>query len=201
MKKIKNLTFILLGITALAGLAPALIPTTTQGRSEASTNDVNVAGPPTGARNAGLAGPATVIVGNPAGNPVWVRGVNDARQPFHESVVLNLGVDDSNESGFIFVPPGKRLVIEYASADALMPVGQRMKIFIRTTLSGNPRDHFLVLYRQGAMSGFDNLTAGQEVRLYADPGTSVTIQAVRLASTGSGMTAKVTISGYFVDVP
>jgi len=215
MNRLKSSLIAFFGLMALIGVIATLTPTTSKGQGGGSkevivvnTPDVNVINTPTvkaqqdGAWNVGLTGTPTVQVGNAANDPVLVRDVeNPARQPFQQSVSLNLGNDEPFAIGFIFVPAGKRLVIEYASADAQMASDQRVKISIRTTLNIFPKIHFLVMHYQGTFSGFDTLVAGQEVRLYADPGTSVAVQVVRLATSGSGLTATVAISGYFVDVP
>src|SRR5262245_5790464 len=56
---------------------------------------------------------------------VFTRDVDQpARSPFQTKVRIDLPAGQCCENGFVDVPAGKRLVIEYASALGLAPAGQ-----------------------------------------------------------------------------
>lgn len=148
-------------------------------------------------------------------NPVPVYDVkNPAFQPFqiYHTVTLNNG---EYVNSFSFdVPEGKRLVIEYVSADVEIPRGQKFYAYVQTFINGpsgpSLANHNLVPTFTGSApwffmgSPFDVFAIGQVVRLYADPATllfhSVSFTLNRFSNSGVA-TARASISGYLVDVP
>ena len=97
---------------------------------------------------------------------------------------------------------GKRLVIEYASMEAALPVGQTVRMSIQI-LKGNPPgidwvSHSLPMSAP-ALAGFftgDHYTSvGQMVRAYADEGNIVRIVAQRNDGTGGSASATFAIAG------
>ena len=50
---------------------------------------------------------------------------NPAKQPFQAAVEIKLPPGTGGENGFVQVPKGKRLVIEYASGEGFLPTGQK----------------------------------------------------------------------------
>src|SRR5437870_2121818 len=77
----------------------------------------------------------TVQVGNAADSPVLVRDVdNCARQPFQQMRIMSFSHGSASASTTISVPEGKRLVIEYVSADARFPAGQVVTQMALTTI-------------------------------------------------------------------
>jgi hypothetical protein len=109
------------------------------------------------------------------------------------------------------VPTGKRLVIEFVSVHtgsvAAAPPGEEQffEVRIGVTAGGVSVDHFLVLQRDvrpGRPLPFVadqyRYTASQEVRLYADPGSSVAL--INNCSGGCPGEVAGTMSGYLVDV-
>lgn len=80
--------------------------------------------------------PVTGAIGvtNTAANPVPVSGtvavngtvaVADAREPFEIRVNVSLPSGEFSSSGSFVVPEGKRLVVEFASAQVSVPDGQK----------------------------------------------------------------------------
>ncbi len=207
MDKIKNSIIIFFGITALVGLIGAVVPTTTQGQGGGSSKDVNVVNSPTvqaqqsGAWNVGIAGTPTVNIGSTTANPVWVRDVNDARQPYLSQTFADFTAGEATASGtFSVVPTGKRLVVEHVSVYGGIPTGQ--KLFALITRENNT-NHAVVLHPQAnfpAFGGADQFVASEEMKLYFDAGTTPGAFANRNSTTGSGNLI-FTISGYLVDVP
>jgi hypothetical protein len=128
-----------------------------------------------------------------------VQGAGDASQPFQ----VSLGRVSPGASEPFTVPAGKRLVIEFVGASITRPTSVDLQpndfVFIRTELGSTMVEHDLVSYRiesRPAPTGFTTYLVGQIVKLYADPGTQV--QALFATDASS---ARVTLSGHFVNVP
>jgi hypothetical protein len=141
----------------------------------------------------GLASGASVHVNNTVIDPVRVRNVNDAIQPFQATVECNGPVACS--AAIFSVPAGKRAVIEYFSGDASVGPGATA---VAELVIGTVK-HFVPLTSPQPTSGSLLTTAwGQQVRLYADSGL--------ITGTGGGggdgnVVFRFSISGYLVDVP
>jgi hypothetical protein len=132
---------------------------------------------------------------NAQAKPALVRSVDEpARQPFQTNLLPNSSTSNSN-AVYYQVPAGKRLVIEYISAQAQDLSGTGgASLTLGTTAGGNFVSYFVFI---GAT---DNRAYNQATRIYADPGTYV--QA--FVFNGSGTThcgSSLNISGYLVDVP
>lgn len=155
-----------------------------------------------GAWNVGISPAANrVVVANGAADPVLVRNVHDAVQPFQSLLNMDFpsGTNTRTLTAFV-VPDGKRLVLEYVSANASIPTGQLAQVRVSTSLGGMPVSHKLVMFRQLVTSGNDQFSAAQSLRLYADPGTPVQAQCARNSAAGTA-SAQFTFSGYLVDLP
>jgi hypothetical protein len=143
----------------------------------------------TGTPNVGLASGASVRIDNTVGDPVRVRNVNDAIQPFQAQATCNSTVNTCTTEIFD-VPAGKRAVIEYFSGTANFGLGQTGIAYFQTT-----KAVFFVPSippQQGTLPA----TWGQQVRVYADTG------AIDVTGDGNaGVTYQFSISGYLVDVP
>jgi hypothetical protein len=156
----------------------------------------------------GLASGASVRVNNTVTDPVRVRNVNDAIQPFQAQGACT-SVAGASECSTIFftVPAGKRAVIEYfsGSVTGLFSTGTVVGSFLTTVLGHQGFNNFVppisALVFPDGPGGFGSAFWGQQVRLYADPGSI--IQAGALVSNGASVTFNLlcTISGYLVDVP
>jgi hypothetical protein len=108
------------------------------------------------------------------------------------------------------VPKTKRLVIENISAHLICPVGQEIMLTqIRTSVNKVLAWHNVFIPKTAVLSPplaglpISNYSGGQQVRLYADPGTPVIILVSKNSNTipavpGGG--TEVYISGYLLPV-
>ena len=119
-------------------------------------------------------------------------------------IVPNVPFGETESGGFglpnvINVPAGQTLVIETVSLQLdVTPSGSQLEAFVNYTSGGKSVTLFVPLtfaYTQTS-NGFDTYTATQAVRLYADPGTSVSLTA--FSPTGSTGTLFITLSGYLI---
>jgi hypothetical protein len=157
--------------------------------------------------------PSQVTVTNPAADPVLVRVLNNqarpvpvqdvdqpARSPFQKKVRIDLPAGQCCENGFVDVPAGKRLVIEYASALGLGSPGEAFNFEVGTILNGHlafDENHLLPVAQQQEDG---TSVAGQVVRIYADPGPSRVM--LRASRSGAGAAvAFMTVSGHLVSLP
>ena len=95
------------------------------------------------------------------------------------------------------VPGGKRLVIEYVSGRIPVGLGQQLEsLNLLTEVNNAQAFHYFtpILTSRVTQSIF---TVTQQTRIYADPGTVVIMFTQGAAVTA---TARLTISGYLVDV-
>jgi hypothetical protein len=78
------------------------------------------------------------------------------------------------------------------------PAGSNIEAFVNYTSAGKKVTVFvpLTFSSRNPSSGFDTYVATQAVRLYADPGTDVTLSTS--SPTGSTGTSFLTISGYLI---
>jgi hypothetical protein len=141
-----------------------------------------------------------VSVVNPSTAPAPIVN-QDALQSLEASVNITI----SSGVGFdstITVPTGKRLVIEYISANALTSGSGRFQdLLIQTTtrgVNGAAGIPTLAVYpaQAGTISGNLNWVISQPVLAYADAGT-VTLQA---DVTGSASVVFVTVVGHYVNI-
>lgn len=158
---------------------------------DATTNTVKSA--QSGLWNVGLTSAGnTVRVGNAKTSPVPVYNVRDAQTPFQANFYAS--------PGFIEVPAGKRLVIEYVGIRAH---GNEGAVYyapaIETTTGGQTTRHYLGLQFTRAINGYAFFESGQTTRLYADPGTSVRYQIEPYNTTI--INSEASISGYLVPYP
>ena len=158
-----------------------------------------------GTWNVSLVGPTNVSVSNSPGSPLYVRDVdNPAQQPFQRELDAHFTPGSSSATDSLTVPAGKRLVIEFASETVNLPTGQHMWLRIQTTANGSTNQFTLMpsLVCPCGADSSDFLAGNQQVRLYADPGTTVSIVANLLLSTANTNTgADVVMSGHYVNIP
>jgi hypothetical protein len=124
---------------------------------------------------------------------------NPAYQPFQAGSTGRVWGPGRHPSVIAKVPEGKRLVIEYVSA-WLTDIGEDEFLEISTVLDGKPLRHMVPIARKQEAAGFTQHIAGQQVRLYADPGTEV-IAAVHRDGLRDGVEISVAISGHLVNLP
>jgi hypothetical protein len=98
----------------------------------------------------------------------------------------------------ITVPAGKHLVVETLSVQLdVTPPGSTLEAFVTYTSGGATVTLFVPLtyaYTDSS-TGYDFHVGMQAVRLYADPGTSLSVSGAGSGSTG---TLFLTVSGYLV---
>jgi hypothetical protein len=123
--------------------------------------------------------------------------------PFIKTINFNIEPGTTQNNVGITIPEGKRLVIEYVSARAQGPAGQKFIAQIQTsvTKAENPCGvYWLVFFPQGTFSTIDVYTASQPMHIYADPATPPALFVVtRTGITGTAF-VEATISGYLVNI-
>ena len=160
----------------------------------------------------GLAAGSAVSVNNATSSPVPVRDMNDGIQPVQatgscSSPAFTIGCGPLT---IYTVPPGKRLVIEYASMNACLLPGQTIELQIETELCSQFVTHNLPsvstvtpgagVIACNAPSASTQVSSGEVVHLYADPGTPVLATGLRDSNTGL-TSFSFSISGHLVDFP
>lgn len=139
-----------------------------------------------------------------AGMTMNLRSVSGAPGPSLVQFVPSVPFGVTGSGGFglptaITIPAGQRLIIETLSIQLdVNPSGSQIEAFVNYTSAGKSVTLFVPLtfaYTQPS-NGFDTYTATQAVRLYADPGTSVTLTT--FTPTGSAGTTFLTLSGYLI---
>jgi hypothetical protein len=138
----------------------------------------------------------SVTVATTEGNPLLVSDVNNiAREPFQRILFLPAG-----PTSFV-VPAGKSMVIEFASMNTAVDTGCRVvALVIQTTLAGTTAG-FSLPPTHAILPGRNFDTVGQQVRIYADPGTQVSFSPFTQTSGSCNLIGSISISGYLVDVP
>lgn len=229
MYKFKKSLIGLIGLLSLVAITTVITPHLgfgsgpTASAASSQTQNVNVVNTPTvsaqqnGPWNVGISGTPTVAldaVNNTvkidSTNPVSLRDVdNAARQPFQFNASGNFtdGFAGTGPVPITQVPAGKRLIIEHVSVFGSTPLGQKLilasiGVTQQNANSGQPVLHYLVINSAGSDAFAARYSCSQMVRLYADPGTIVSLSAQRDATAGTLFGAVAyAISGYFINVP
>jgi hypothetical protein len=152
--------------------------------------------------------PVDVQVINTEAAPVQTQDVdNPAFQPFQLSQILTFPVGLLGSNADFTVPAGKRLVIEFVSFQLTMPSGQKPTFnFITIDNPGQATVTFsfpmLSEFNAGIIGGVnsDVFIGTSLTRLYANPGSKVTLSVRRNAVIETGL-ATVSLAGYYVNVP
>ena len=129
-----------------------------------------------------------------------------SKEAFQAKASCNLGGGSGCTSDIFTVPLGKRAVVEYASVSASLPVDNGVRASVRTTLNSVEVEHHLYgseVSPVPVIDGRRGMAAGQVVRLYADPETTIRMTGGTLGSSTTGIEVRVefTISGHLVDMP
>lgn len=132
--------------------------------------------------------------------PIPVYDVNEpAMQPFQQELDFDFEPTQLGAGKSFFVPSGKRLVIEFVSANIGLSTSKAVSFAITTNANGTIAHHRLLLNELWPNSNFLNYyNVSQNMRIYADPGTEVNIH---VNSGGGEGSVFATISGYLVDFP
>jgi hypothetical protein len=132
------------------------------------------------------------------GNSTQLRH-SDSSTTFLKTISFNIESGTTQNNVSVPIPEGKRLVIEYVSARAQGPVGQKYIAQIQTnvTHTESPRGiYWMVFSLQGTFSTIDVFTASQLMRVYAEPGNPpLLFVATRTGINGTAF-VEATISGY-----
>src|SRR6476620_11167377 len=116
-------------------------------------------------------------------------------QAFQKHVEIAVGPNVAGQNGSFNVPKDKCLVIEYVSGEAFMPKGQKALFGIITSVGGTQVRHYLGTNALLPFGGADYYWVSGATRIYAGPGTTVTLRADRDAPTGTA-TFRFSVSGY-----
>ena len=165
------------GLLALVGILVAVVPFVSHGqgsRNGPPPFDVTVINSP----SEPVPVTGTVNVANLGGSTLPVHDVdNPARQPLQVDIIR---VPFPIPNPILFtVPDGKRLVIEYVSADiqavnAACTTSPRFAL--TTTAGGTTLAHFFYPENTGTLSdGNRAFGLSRQTRIYADPNTDVTL--------------------------
>ena len=192
MDKLKNSLIGLVGLAVLAGGIIAITTATGQGQGGTLGKDVNVVNTPTvlaqqsGTWDVGITGTPNI------------RDLDEpARQPYQRTGGLDFAAGQDITTTEFTVPANKRLVIEYVSAQII--VAEPIFWFsVKTTAGSAQGTHFFAPMALPNVAGLHIVS--QQTRLYANPGSTVTIEARRYndldLDARSGRTG---FSGYLVD--
>lgn len=192
MDKLKNSIIALVGLAVLGGGIIAITTAASQGQGGTLGKDVNVVNTPTVlAQQSGTWDVG--ITGTPS-----VRDLDEpSRQPYQRTGGLDFAVGQDITTTEFVVPVNKRLVIEYVSAR--ITVSEPIFWFsVKTSAGSAQATHFFVPMALPNASGLHIVS--QQTRLYANPGSTVIIEARRVndfdLDARSGLTG---FSGYLVD--
>jgi len=173
---------------------------------QSGTWNVGISGTPSvvlsGASTVNLSPGTAVQIGNPASSPALIRNVDrPTTQPFRDiltSLFMPGFAATTVFTGTYTVPVGKRLVIEFVTANITLPSGQAAQ-FARLDTSG--------LFNQYlALTPAGNDSTGRPVfiathRVFAIYEQNTVLEAFGVRSTGSDTgNLTMTISGYLVDI-
>lgn len=209
------LSFIPSTPTVAAGGPTVTVANTPLPVSLAGTGSITgtVAATQSGTWNVGLTGTPAVSVSNfPAIQPVSFSNtsttplfVRDVDNSARTALQLTCGSTTADSGSFSCnlgtAGTGTRIVIETVSGYLKVPAGiSPGDPHLVTTVNGNTVNHYLRGSLMGTIAGFDNWLFTEDVRLYADASTSITVRA-NTDATGNTGTGTFTVSGYAVAVP
>jgi hypothetical protein len=182
----------------VANTAANPVPTTIQGSLPAISGNVAVTNTP----NVAVTNTPTV---NVASLPTVLVQSRDepARQPFQRFGSFQIEAPAFGGNDSFTVPAGKRLVIEYVSFRSNILTGANQIVSFSLGNQGGGSIGGFGFVPQTTIDSAVSTTgfiAHEPIRAYCDPGTSVTVTAIRNSTVGSD-TVSYTLTGYFVDLP
>jgi hypothetical protein len=130
----------------------------------------------------------------------FARTRRTASRPFHAGQSMGPGIelpaDTPGVSTTFDVPAGEHLAIEYVAGRITLPTGQAPRFASLITTVGDQRQlHQLPFHLKASAEFGDIWHFGERVALYADAGTTVTVNVVRNQNVGDGF-FHWTVSGY-----
>jgi hypothetical protein len=140
--------------------------------------------------------------------PVQVRNTDHpARQAYQTLLSANIPSGEAGGSSSFTVPPGKQLVIEYVSILGVLEEGEKfLMAVINTQVGTGPSvDHVFPLQDRGQVIEGVNPThfwvGNEQTRIYADPGTTVSVSGQRNNVNPTTGSVSFRISGHLVNIP
>lgn len=130
------------------------------------------------------------------------------RMPFQREFSIQVPTGSMSASETFMVPAGKRLVLEFVAGNTRLSDWEFVRLILRTIASGESAGHELAptTYRRGFEGSNPplhpdlNIGFSQLVRIYADPGSSVSLTFLRTEIREAGTAVLATsVSGYLVD--
>jgi hypothetical protein len=115
--------------------------------------------------------------------------------PFQAHVEITLAPTHGGENGWVSVPAGKKLVIEYLSGEAFMPTGQKALFSVEVDQGSGAVRHYLGTHAVGAFGSADYFWVSTPAKFYAKGGTKVNLRADRDIATGTA-TFRLSLSGH-----
>lgn len=133
-------------------------------------------------------------------SPKTARADEDDRRPIQAQSAFAIAAGNSGTRVTMFtVPKGKELVIEYLACSATVPAGQTVFPNVQTTGGGVFAGFgFLPVEQPNAFpsgSGVALLVFSQQVRIFADPGTTVALEVENSSSQQSGENGACSFAG------
>ena len=150
--------------------------------------------------DASLTGNGTVA------NPLRVVVPADSTTYFSESVAFSISANTSTGGlELLIVPAGKRLVIEHASGQCIVPPGQfisKFEISIYSPTLPKRSEAFIVPVLSGSDPALGNIyTASSQIKFYVDAGYTLTARAWRGTVASGTIGCTFNYSGTLVDQP
>lgn len=103
----------------------------------------------------------------------------------------------------IAVPANKRAAVQFASFQASIARGASAVAWISTTVNGTTTYFSIVgikVAEDVKFGGQDDWSGPQQLTLYADPGTDITLTVEATAAAPIGTWARLSVAGYLEDV-
>ncbi len=140
-----------------------------------------------------------ISIDNDSTDPLPVERIAPVRLPFQHEEKDLVPSTGSKVLDFM-VPEPDRLVIERVSARIVASSGSNIRdISLRTTVNGMTAPHWLVVGNSREDTGLGNIfVVGQDVRLYADPGSLVRLLVTVDPIGSADVSAQMSVSGYQV---
>ena len=139
------------------------------------------------------------VMNSPAA-PANIRDSDQAaRHPFQAGAPIGV---DCSQTGIVAVPQHQEAVIEFVSFLADTIAASAPDLVIVVTQGGFKSFHHIALISQGPsqiINGGLHFAASQSLRLYADPGSTISMGACAGGTSLQGTFPS--ISGYYVGVP
>ena len=132
-------------------------------------------------------------------SPLSVFSTDATLQPFAQHIICTVpNGEQLKNCAITTVPMGKRLIIEYVSANPAIDVGQ---ILLAPQLNVGFTPYGFVPVIIGSDTQFKFYAVAQQTWIYADQGKELTFQLSRRGSFAGMFSASVTVSGHLVDLP